>query len=458
MVKGFRQRVSKFFRDRMGRPIMQASPARILVGGFVLLILSGAVLLNLPVMVQHDQKIDFLTALFTSTSAVCVTGLAVVDTGTHWTIWGQIVILILIQVGGLGFMTMAALFALLLGHRISFRQRLIIQQAMNQNNVSGIVRLVKYVLVFTFSIELVFTLLLAIRWAAELGWLKSFWYGLFFSVSAFNNAGFDLFGNARLTGYVEDVTINLCITTLIIIGGIGISVVVDLLQHRKNFRYTSLHTKMALSVTAVLLIAGTLVIFLLEMNNSLKSLSLGGKMLASYFQAVTPRSAGYVTLDTGALLSATQFFIIILMFIGASPGSTGGGVRTTTIGALVVAAWSMAKGKVNAEAFRRQIGQEQVYRAMIIVLLAIFFVAVVALVLSITEQASFLAILFEATSAFTTTGLSMSLTSELTVPGRILIIITMFLGRIGPLTVVFALTQRQRKAKINYPEEKILIG
>lgn len=447
------------YEEQQKRLTLRATPSQVLVVGFASVILAGAILLTMPAAVQPGQEISFLTALFTATSAVCVTGLVVVDTGTHWTTLGQVVILALIQVGGLGFMTMATFFAMLLGRRIGLRQRLIIQEALNQTNVAGIVRLAKYVLLFTFTTESVFAMLLAIRWSSDLGWQKGLWYGLFHSVSAFNNAGFDLFGDFKsLTGYAEDITVNLCITTLIILGGIGFSVIVDLFQHKNNFRRLSLHTKMTLSVTGLLLITGTLIIYFLEMDNTLKPLSPVGRALAAYFQAVTPRTAGYNTLDMGALRSATQFFIVILMFIGASPGSTGGGVKTTTVGALAIAVWSMAKGKTNAEIFHRRIGQEQIYKSVAIMLLASILVAAVSLLLSVTENADFLAVLFETTSAFGTVGLTMGLTPKLTVAGRILIIMTMFLGRVGPLTAAFALSQNRRRASLIYPEEKILVG
>ncbi|OPY62745.1 TrkH family potassium uptake protein [Pelotomaculum terephthalicicum] len=447
------------YGEQQKRLTLRATPSQVLVVGFASLILTGAVLLTMPAAVRPGQEISFLTSLFTATSAVCVTGLVVVDTGTHWTTFGQVVILALIQVGGLGFMTMATFFAMLMGRRIGLRQRLIIQESLNQTNIAGIVRLAKYVLLFTFTTEFVFAILLAIRWSTDLGWRKGLWFGLFHSISSFNNAGFDLFGGFKsLTGYTGDITVNLCITTLIILGGIGFSVIVDVLRHNKDFRHLSLHTKMTLSVTGLLLVTGTLIIYFLEMDNTLKTLSPAGKALAAYFQAVTPRTAGYNTLDMGALRSATQFFIVILMFIGASPGSTGGGVKTTTIGALAIAVWSMAKGKENAEVFQRRIGPEQIYKSVAIILLATILVASVSLLLSITENADFLAVLFEATSAFGTVGLSMGLTPELTSAGRIIIMLTMFLGRVGLLTVIFALANKQRSTPLRYPEEKIMVG
>lgn len=441
------------------RVTIKATPPQILVTGFAAVILAGAFLLTLPAAVRPGEEINFLTSLFTATSAVCVTGLVVVDTATHWTTFGHVVILLLIQVGGLGFMTMATFFALLLGRKIGLRQRLLIQEALNQTNVAGIVRLAKYVLLFTFLSEFIFAAILTVRWSMDMGWGKGAWFGLFHAVSAFNNAGFDIFGGFRsLTGYVEDVTVNLSITSLIILGGIGFSVIVDLARHLKNPRRLSLHSKLTLLVTGILLALGTILIYLLEANNTLKTLSPLGKVLASYFQSVTPRTAGYNTLDMGGLRAATQFLIVILMFIGASPGSTGGGIKTTTFGTLVVAIRSMARGRADAEIFRRRIGKEQIYKAVVIFFLAATLVIIVALLLSVTEEADFLTVLFETTSAFGTVGLSMGLTPKLTELGRLLIIMTMFLGRVGPLTVAFALAQGQRKTSLRYPEEKIVVG
>lgn len=438
---------------------VRTTPAQTLVIGFAAIILTGAILLTLPVAVQPGKEINFLTSLFTATSAVCVTGLVVVDTGTHWTTFGHIVILALIQVGGLGFMTMATFLYLILGRRIGLRQRLIIQESLNQTNLAGIVRLARYVLFFTFITEFVFATILALRWSADLGWRKGLWFGFFHSISAFNNAGFDLFGDFKsLTEYAGDATVTLCITTLIILGGIGFGVIVDLVRRLKEPRHLSLHTKLVLSVTGLLILLGTLSIFLLEYDNTLRNLSPLGKVLASYFQAVTPRTAGYNTLDIGALRSATQFLIIILMFIGASPGSTGGGIKTSTFGALVISIWSMIRGKADIEIFERRIGYEQILKALAILFMALGLVVTVSLLLSITEKADFLTVLFEATSAFGTVGLSMGITPELTRIGRILIILTMFLGRVGPLTLAFALSRAKRKTHLRFPEEKILVG
>jgi trk system potassium uptake protein TrkH len=435
-------------------------PAQILVLGFALVILLGSVLLSLPVASASRQPTHFLDAFFTATSAVCVTGLVVQDTGTHFSTFGQVVILALIQIGGLGFMTMATFFALLLGKRINLKERLLMQEALNQLTVEGIVKLVRHVLVITFLIEGTGALILGIRWSGELGLARGFYYGLFHSISAFNNAGFDLFGEFRsLTGFVSDITVNTVITILIILGGIGFTVIVDLINKRR-WRGFSLHTKIALSTTAALLAIGAISVFVLEYNNSktLAPLSLPAKILASWFQSVTPRTAGYNTLDIAGLRDATQLLIIILMFIGASPGSTGGGIKTTTFRSLITAVSSMVRGRQDVELYERRLPQDLVYRSLTITIIATALVLAVTMLLTITETADFLMILFETVSAFGTVGLTMGLTTKLTVIGKILIALTMFAGRVGPLTIAFAVAQKQQKTLYRLAEEKIMIG
>ncbi len=440
--------------------LTRLTPAQVLVLGFAGVIFMGALLLTLPVASQSGKATPFIDALFTATSAVCVTGLVVVDTGTHWSVFGQVVILLLIQIGGLGFMTMATLFALMLGKRINLRERLLIQEALNQLSMEGVVRLVKYVLVFTFAIEGIAALILTVRWSFDLGWQKALYFGVFHAVSSFNNAGFDLFGNFRsITGYVDDFTVNIVISGLIIVGGLGFTVLVDIYQ-RRNWRLFSLHTKIVLAMSGFLIISGALVIFALEYSNlkTLAPLSTGGKVLASYFQSVTPRTAGYNTLAIAELRSATQFFIVLLMFIGASPGSTGGGIKTSTFTSLIGAVWAMIRGHEDVEVFERRIPKEIVYRALTITLAALSLVITVTMILTITEKADFLTLLFETTSAFGTVGLTMGITPDLSTFGRILISLTMFAGRVGPLTIAFAVAQRQNKQAYKYAKEKIMVG
>jgi trk system potassium uptake protein TrkH len=387
-----------------------------------------------------------------------VTGLVVVDTGTHWSAWGQFVIMALIQTGGLSFMTMASLIFLLMGRRIGLRERILIRDSLNQVDVTGMVRLVRAVLIYAFGVEAVFAAVLTLHWLPEFGWPRALWAGVFHTISAFNNAGFDVMGDFRsLSTYVEDPAVNLSISTLFILGGIGFSVAVNLWESRE--RRLSTHSRLTLRVTGWLIALGTLGILALEWSNTLAPLSGTGKLLGSYFTAVTPRTAGFNTLDTGALRPATQFFIIMLMFIGASPGSTGGGIKTTTFGLLTAAVWSQGKGKEDVEVLGRRIPMEQVTRALAVALLSVGLVAVVTLLLTLTEAADFLTLLFETVSAFGTVGLSMGITPKLTTLGRLLIIGTMYAGRLGPLTLVVAIV-RHRKPKIvvRYVEDRVLIG
>lgn len=445
-------------RIREAAPAVRIAPARAILLGFAGVILAGAGLLTLPVASASGESAGFLTALFTATSAVCVTGLVVVDTATQWSSWGQVVIVGLIQTGGLSFMTMASLFFLLTGKRIGLRERILIRESFNQFDVAGMVRLVRAVLIYSFGTEALFATILTIRWLPDFGWPRALWFGVFHAVSAFNNAGFDLMGEFRsLTAYVQDGIVVFSISSLFILGGIGFSVVVNLWEWRE--RRLSTHSRLALTVTACLIAAGTLFILLFEWSNALAPLSGSGKLLGSYFTAVTPRTAGFNTLDTAALRPATQFFVVVLMFIGASPGSTGGGIKTTTFGLLAACVWSQGRGKEDTEIFRRRIPTEQVTKAVAVTLLSGCLVTVVTLLLSLSEQTGFLTVLFEVVSAFGTVGLSMGLTPQLTRLGRCLIIGTMFSGRVGPLTAMIALAQLARpKNGVRRVEDRVLIG
>lgn len=440
------------------------SPPQILVLGFAGVILLGSILLSLPIASANGQPTPFLDALFTATSAVCVTGLVVVDTGIHWSFFGQIVILSLIQIGGLGFMTVATLFALLLGRKIGLRERLLLQEALNKVSVQGVVRLTRNVLLTTLIIEGVAAAILALRWIPQFGLKQGVWFGIFHAVSGFNNAGFDLFGQVygpftSITHYVADPVVTLTISFLIILGGLGFGVITDVIEE-KRFSQFVLHTKLVLVTTAVLILGGTLVLYVLEFANpkTLQPLSIQGKILAAYFQAVTPRTAGYNSINIADMTKASQFLIILLMFIGASPGSTGGGIKTTTFASIMLGVWAVITGQEQAGTFERRLPKEQVIKAMSIAFIAFLLVTVVAMILSITESADFLTIIFETTSAFGTVGLTMGLTPNLTAVGRILIILTMFAGRVGPLTLAFAIALKAQKSAFKYPEEKILIG
>lgn len=436
-------------------------PPKVLVLGFAVIIFLGSVLLSLPIATQDGNGLPWLDALFTSTSATCVTGLIVVDTGTTFTLFGQLVIISLIQVGGLGFMTFATFFALILGKRVSLKERMLLQESLNNLSIEGIVRLVKRILIFTGLIEGIGGLLLSIRFSFDMPVPQAIYYGLFHSISNFNNAGFDLFGGFHsLTSFVEDPLVTLVICSLITLGGIGFIVMNEIYEYRRR-RQLSLHTKVVLTMSGMLIVAGTLLIFLFEYNNAktLQPLSPLGKFLGSLFQSITPRTAGANTLSIGDMTHPSILLMIFLMFIGASPGSTGGGIKTTTTATLIGAVWSQIRGKEDVHFFQHRIVYDLVYKALTVTVCGLLLVVFITMCLTLTEHgADFLMILFEATSAFGTVGLSMGLTPDLTPLGKILIMITMFAGRVGPLTIAFALAQKRRKDHYQYPKGKLMIG
>lgn len=422
----------------------------------------GTLLLTIPVTTVDGQGLSLIDALFTATSAVCVTGLVVVDTGTTFTPLGQMIILTLIELGGLGFMTFATWFALLRGRKIFLSERLLLQESLNQTSVQGMVRLARHILLLTLGFQLTGAMVFAWQWAGTLGGPKALYYGLFHSVSAFNNAGFDLMGDFRsFTGMTTDWTISLTLAALFILGGLGFSVLLEL-GRRRPWRAVTLHTKIVVLTTGFLLAVGTLAVLVLEGGNhqTLGTLPWQDRLLAAFFQSATARTAGFNTLDTGALFEATQFVVILLMFVGASPGSTGGGIKTSTFSTLIIAVWSLLRGHPQPVALGRQIGWPNVQRALAVTTIALFWVVGASILLAALERSPFIPTLFETTSAFATVGLSTGMTPDLTTPGKLLIALTMFFGRLGPLTLAFALGRGRGDARpnINYPEERIMIG
>jgi len=442
---------------------LKLNPSHFLILWFGITILTGATLLNLPFASIDGNSIGFIDALFTSASAVCVTGLIVVNTAAHWTLFGKIVILLLIQIGGLGIMTMATLIAFLLGRRITLKDRLLIREELNATTLQGIVLLTKRVLLMTIGIEAIGALFLSFSFTKDMGMIKGIWYSIFHAVSAFCNAGFDITGNS-LVDYTGDIIVNITVVLLIVLGGIGFYVFMEILRERR-FRYFSLHTKLVLITTITLIISGAFLVLIMEYNNpeTLGLLNFKDKILASFFQSVTPRTAGFNTIDTAGLKYSTSFLVIILMFIGGSPGSTAGGIKTTTTGIIIISTYRLVMGYEDIEFFKKRIDSKTVIRALSVVTIATFVVAVVTIILSITEINSGFAfhdIFFEVISAFGTVGLSRGLTPNLSNIGRVIITFTMFIGRIGPLTIAFAIAQGQDKNKGNYrfPIGKILVG
>ncbi|GAB6086848.1 TrkH family potassium uptake protein [Alkaliphilus crotonatoxidans] len=442
---------------------IRLEPTQVLVMGFGAIILMGAILLNLPIANVTGRSIGFVDALFTATSAVCVTGLAVVDTGTFWSPFGKTIILLLIQVGGLGFMTMATMVALFLGKKISLKERLVIQEALNQNSLAGLVRFTRYIVFGTFAIEGLGAFFLSFRFVPQFGFLKGIAYSIFHSISAFCNAGFDIIGNGvSLMPYVKDPIVNFTVMLLIIVGGLGFSVLVDIIL-RRSFKKISLHSKITLLSTGILILFGFLFFLLLEWSNpqTLGSLGFGGKLLAALFQSVTPRTAGFNTLNISQLTDASKLMTMIFMFIGGSPASTAGGIKTVTLGVLILTVISVIRGREDTEAFGKRIPRSIVNRSLTIGVVGILIVFGATMVLTVTERAfSFVEVLFEAVSAIGTVGLSMGITPDLSIVGKLLIIVIMFFGRLGPLTVAFALARQQRKNKgtVKYPEEKVMVG
>lgn len=436
---------------------IKLNPYQILVLGFLAIIFTGSALLCTPWAIKNGNS-DWLTALFTATSAVCVTGLVVVDTQTHWTLFGQIIIMLLIQIGGLGIMSFATFFALLLGKKIQLSHRILMQEALNKPSVEGVVNVFRHLLMFSFIIELIGTVILVSHWAPTMGMPKAIWFGIFHAISAFNNAGFDLFGNfSSLTGYTNDLVTNLVISGLIITGGLGFIVLHEIYNYRKTKRL-SIHSKLVLLSTFMLIVVGTVLIMVSEYNHSLLQLPVEGKIMASFFQSVSPRTAGFNTIDLNSLLLSTQLFIIFLMFVGGSPGSTAGGIKTTTFALLWLAIYAILRGKRDTELFRRSVETEGIFRALAITLLALFFIFLITFLISFSHEIDFFKILFEVVSAMGTVGLSLGLTSDLSEFGRILIIITMFIGRLGPLTVGYAFIYQKRSPDLKYPVTKIMVG
>lgn len=440
----------------MKNGIINLNPSQLLIVVFAVFISLGTILLKLPFATENT--ISWLDALFTATSAMTVTGLAVVDTETAFTLFGEIVIVSLIQLGGLGIMSFAILIYMVLGKKIGIKQRIIVQQALNQTSIGGVIQLVRNLFIFSLTIEVIAMVFLAIRWVPQFGWGKGLYYSFFHSISAFNNAGFALWSDS-LMGFVGDPVINIVITFLFIIGGIGFTVLADMWD-KKQFRKLSLHSKMMIFGTFVVNIVVMFIIFVLEYHNpnTLGGLNtLGDKLWASYFQAVTPRTAGFNSLDISALEEDTIFLFLILMFIGAGSASTGGGIKLTTFFVILFSVITFLKGKEQTVLGKRTISLTIVLRSLAISTIALFLIGIGIFVLNITEDSSFLPVVFEVISAFGTVGLSMGITGSLTMIGKAVIIFVMFAGKLGPLTMAFSLANSV-EAKIKYPREDILTG
>lgn len=443
------------------RKLAWATPTRLLVLGFFAVILLGTALLMFPWSTFAHVAPAPIDALFTATSAVCVTGLIVVNTASYWSFWGKLIILCLLQIGGLGIMTVATAHALVTGRRIGLRERLIIQEQTGQWSLSGLIVLMRRIILTTFFFEVAGAIVLSIAFGITRGLppVQAAFYGIFHSVSAFCNAGFDILGNS-LVDYTENIVVTSVVSLLIISGGLGFYVLVDLWVNKGKWDKLSLHSKLTLRVTVILLLLGTLLIFFLEGNNpyTLGKLSFKGKVLASWFQSVTPRTAGFNTIATDKLRIPSAFLVILFMFIGASPGGTGGGVKTTTFYIVSKFAISVVKGEEDIIFGKRRLPQRLVSKALGIVLISLGLIITSTIILAITEDAPFIDIFFEVMSAFGTVGLSRGITPFLSTKGKLVLIVTMFAGRVGPLSLAIALSRRSRGTAIRYPEEKVSVG
>lgn len=442
-------------------------PERGLAGGFLLLILIGGLLLSLPIASATGRSIGVFNAFFTSTSAVCVTGLVAVDTGTALSLFGQIVLLVLIQMGGLGFVVFATLVMVLLGRRISLKNRVLIRESMSVATYSGLVRLTLVYGGMALCIELAGAVLLSLRFVPLYGWGKGLYFSLFHAVSAFCNAGFDLFGHfSSLTGFAHDPLVVLTISALIILGGLGFSVMFECIHYHRQLHRLSLHAKVVLVVTLGLLVVGTLGYLLLEGSNpatlGADGMCFGDKLLNAFFQSVTMRTAGFNTIDLSSMREATKLWSVILMFIGASPASTGGGVKTTTISVLFLLVLSVARGQDDVTVMKRRLPIDLMRRALTILFISLAMMLVGVMVLTVAEQEGqpFLDLLFEVASATATVGVSAIGTPALRLPSKVMLMLMMYFGRVGPLTLALALANKQNATKnhLKYPEEKIMIG
>ncbi len=435
-------------------------PAQIIFFSFISVIVIGALLLKIPQATTSSEPISFIDALFTATSATCVTGLIVVDTGTYFTSLGQVIIIVLVQLGGLGIMMFSAFFAMFFKQGISIKERVVLREMMNVENIGMINKTIRNIFVITFSLEIIGTVLLIIAWSdCNWGMRKLTFNSIFHSISAFCNAGFSTFSDS-LMRFQTDVPTFLIFSMLIIMGGVGFITIMDLGASRilpgskKKIPGLSLHTKLILTISGILLLAGAIAFYIFEFHR----MSTTGKVLSSVFTSVTARTAGFNTVDIGQLSVNSALFLMVLMFIGASPGSTGGGIKTTTCGILWLSLSSFASGKNKIELFRKRIPDTVLNRAYIVFLFSVIVVVISVFVLTITESADFIDILFEEISAFGTVGLSRGLTPDLTGIGKVIITISMFVGRIGPLTLASAIINQREPQKIEYPSEYVMIG
>ena len=448
-------------RKKLRMPVINAT--RLIPAGFLAVIILGAALLMLPWASVTGKSIGMFRALFTATSAVCVTGLTVAETGAAYTLFGQIVILLLIQIGGLGFVSIVTIISLMLGRKITLKERMLIREAMNENNLGGMVRLIIWVMKLTLLTEAIGAALLSVRFIADFGPAKGVYYAVFHSVSAFCNAGFDVLGEGTsVSRYASDPLVMLTLSGLILTGGFGFGAINDIITTRRFSRFR-LHTKLVIVLTVILTVSGTAAVLALEWNNpaTLEGMTFPEKLLAAFFQSVTFRTAGFFGISQAALEPSTKFIGSALMFIGAGPASTGGGMKVTTVALLALMTHSIIRGKKETTVFGRTIPQDTLRRAMAIFMMGLLILVMATAVISaLHPEIDIEDVLFETASALCTVGLTSAGTVNFCAAAQAIIIVLMYIGRIGPLTLTLAVGMRQQNAvsPMRLPEENVTIG
>ena len=438
------------------------STTRMIAFGFALIIVIGTILLSLPIATKTGET-DLLTALFTATSATCVTGLVAADTYQNWTLFGQLVILCMLQVGGLGFMTIGVYISILLKRRIGLQERATLHESVNTLEIAGVVRLVKKIVQGAFIIEGTGALVLATRFIPRFGWANGIYFSIFHSISAFCNGGFDLMGideaYSSLVSYEGDILVNVVICLLILIGGIGFIVWDDVLKHKWHFKKYLLHSKIVLATTLGLTVAGTLLFLIFENNATLAGMTPIEKLLGALFASVTPRTAGFNTVDTGAMSNAGTLLTMLLMFIGGSPGSTAGGAKTTTMVVLLFYAVAMIRNREDINLFGRRLSADVVRKANAVVVInfSLAFGAACA-IMALQPAIPMPDVVFEVLSAINTVGMTTGITRELGVISKLIVAVLMYCGRLGSLSFALVLAKKPSTNHVREPQEKIIVG
>lgn len=464
----------KMINQEVNRTKHTYLPARLIAMSFAMVILVGSVLLSLPIA-NTGTPAGYIDNLFTAVSATCVTGLVTLTTAKQFSFFGQVVIIVMIQIGGLGFITFLSLFLIKLRKKLTLTNKMVMQEALNHRSLTDLNSFLRKVIYFTFGVEGIGALLLATVFIPRYGFIKGSWFSIFHSISAFCNAGFDIIGSQSLVGFQSNLLVNLTISGLIISGGLGFIVWFDFLykaknckkDHQKKFNFRkylrslTLQSKLVIIVTTVLLIGGTIAFFVLEYENSLQGLGLYKQVIISFFQSVTTRTAGFFTIAMGPLSSATKLMMSILMFIGGSPAGTAGGIKTVTIAIVFLMVRSIYGGRDEVTIYGRRLKKRLVIRAFALFMISLMVVFIAIFILSITEKALLEDIIFEVFSAFATVGLTAGLTPNLSVVGKIIIMTLMYIGRIGPISMLLSFARKSQLIKgkhVVYPDEDLMIG